>query len=61
MISPGGFENYFRELADVFRSGAAAGPDPGRLGELAARYALELDVGSVPGLCRRFGLTHPLA
>ena len=61
VISPGGFENYFRELADVFRDGGDAGPGAARLGELAARYALELDVESVPGLCRRFGLTHPLA
>ena len=61
VISPGGFENYFRELADMFRARGAAGPDPARLGELAARYALELEVDSVPALCRRFGLTHPMA
>lgn len=61
VISPGGFENYFRELADVFRDGGAARPDPARLGELAARYALELDVDSVPTLCRRFRLSHPMA
>lgn len=61
VISPGGFENYFRGLADVFRDGGDAGPDPSRLRDLCARYGLEMDVASVPGLCERFGLTHPMA
>jgi mannose-6-phosphate isomerase-like protein (cupin superfamily) len=59
IISPAGFENFFRELADVYaREG---GPDLERFADLCSRYALEMDPGSVPGLCARFGLNHPLA
>ncbi len=59
IISPAGFENFFRELADVYAS--EGGPDLARFGELCARFALEMDPDSVPGLCNRFGVTHPLA
>jgi hypothetical protein len=30
------------------------------MGELCGRYALDMDPGSAPGLCQRFGLTHAL-
>lgn len=60
VISPGGFEDYFRELAGVFRDGGEAGPDPDRMLEVCARYGLEMDLASVPDLCARFGLTHPM-
>ena len=56
IISPAGFENFFRELAQVF-----AGGDLSRMGELCGRYALDMDPTSVFGLCERFGVTHPLA
>jgi mannose-6-phosphate isomerase-like protein (cupin superfamily) len=56
IISPAGFENFFRELAEVFASG-----DLSRMGALCAGYGLDMDPSSVPGLCERFGLTHPLA
>ena len=59
IISPAGFENFFRELALVYS--AAGEPDVDRFVELCSSYALEMDPGSVPGLCERFGLTHPLA
>lgn len=49
IISPAGFEDYFRGLR-------AAWPDMGKIKELTARYELEVDVGSVPGLCARFDL-----
>jgi mannose-6-phosphate isomerase-like protein (cupin superfamily) len=57
IISPGGFEGFFEELA-----GLMAGPelDPAQLGELGARYGLEFDPDSVPRLCVEHGLTHPL-
>ncbi len=58
IISPAGFESFFRELADVYAGGE---PDVAQFGELCARYALEMDPESVPGLCERFGLTHPMA
>ncbi len=58
IISPAGFEQFFRELAALYAGGL---PDPAAMGELCGRYAIEMDPGSVPGLCERFGLTHPLA
>ena len=59
IISPAGFEDYFRSLPEVFAPGRE--PDFARLGELCARYGLEVDPSSVPALCERFGLEHPLA
>src|SRR4051794_27450572 len=53
IISPAGFEKYFDELVDA---GAQGPPDFEMLAELAARYGLDVDPGSVPGLCERFGL-----
>ncbi len=58
IISPAGFENFFRELAQVYATGE---PDLDRFADLCSRYGLEMDPGSVPGLCERFGLNHPLA
>ena len=52
VISPAGFEEYFREVA-------AAWGDLDRFAEINARYDLEMDFESVPGLCERFGVTFP--
>jgi len=52
VISPGGFEDYFREVA-------AAWGDLEAFAAINQRYALEMDFGSVPSLCARFGLTFP--
>jgi hypothetical protein len=49
VISPAGFENYFRELAAIW-------PDRTKSGELLRKYELDMDFESVPGLCARFGL-----
>ena len=59
IISPAGFENFFRELAEVYSTDGQ--PDLARFVELCSRYALEMDPESVPGLCERFGLEHPMA
>jgi mannose-6-phosphate isomerase-like protein (cupin superfamily) len=59
IISPAGFEDFFRELAEVYATDAE--PDLSRFAELCSRYALEMDPESVPGLCARFNVTHPLA
>ena len=61
IISPAGFENFFRELAEVYADAGDGGPDLARFRELCTRYALDMDPESVPGLCERFGVTHPLA
>jgi len=53
IISPAGFENFFAELVDL---GGAQAASPEVLGELCARYELEIDPESIPGLLERFGL-----
>jgi mannose-6-phosphate isomerase-like protein (cupin superfamily) len=52
VISPGGFEDYFREVA-------AAWGDLEAFARINERYELDMDFGSVPGLLERFGLTFP--
>ena len=53
IISPAGFEQFFAALGPLCDGGD---PDPGAMGELCARYALEMDPSSVPGLEERFGV-----
>lgn len=52
VISPGGFEEYFREVADAWG-------DVERFAQINEKYALDRDFETVPELCRRFGLTFP--
>lgn len=52
VISPAGFEDFFREVA-------ASWGDLAKFAEINAKYALEMDFASVPGLCARFGVTFP--
>lgn len=52
VISPAGFENYFREVA-------ASWGDLKKFAEINQKYSLDMDFNSVPGLCERFGLTFP--
>jgi mannose-6-phosphate isomerase-like protein (cupin superfamily) len=49
VISPAGFEHYFRELAAIW-------PDQAKMPELFLKYELDMDPGTVPQLCARFGL-----
>jgi len=53
IISPAGFEQFFRELSDL---GGAMTADPADLARLSERYALEMQPESVPELVQRFGL-----
>ena len=56
IISPAGFERFFAELVDL---GGVTNVDPQELAGLCARYELEMDPESVPGLVERFGLRFP--
>jgi mannose-6-phosphate isomerase-like protein (cupin superfamily) len=56
IISPAGFERFFAELVDI---GGVGAPDPAVFGELCARYELDVDPSSVPGLVQRFGVRFP--
>jgi mannose-6-phosphate isomerase-like protein (cupin superfamily) len=53
IISPAGFENFFRELSDM---GGAIKADPDELTALGERYGLHFKPESVPELVERFGL-----
>src|SRR5438270_800339 len=56
IISPAGFEQFFAELVDL---GGVTKAQPQTLGDLCARYQLEMDPESVPGLVERFELRFP--
>jgi mannose-6-phosphate isomerase-like protein (cupin superfamily) len=57
IISPAGFEKYFDEMVDLLDAGP---PDIEKLVELGARYGLEADPASIPGLLAEHGLVHPM-
>lgn len=52
IISPAGFENFFREVAEIWG-------DVEQFQRVNAKYNLDMDFDSVPRLCERFGLTFP--
>jgi hypothetical protein len=52
VISPAGFENYFREVA-------ATWGDLEQFARINDKYSLEMRFDSVAELCRRFGVTFP--
>ena len=52
VISPAGFENYFREVA-------AAWGNLEQFARINEKYSLTMDFDSIPRLCRRFELTFP--
>ena len=53
IIAPAGFEQFFAELIDL---GGVFRAEPDAVAELCARYALDMEPGTVPGLIERFGL-----
>ncbi len=57
VISPAGFENFFRELADMT---AAGPPQFADISAVADRYGLQFGQPDwLPGLISRYGLTPP--
>jgi hypothetical protein len=52
IVSPAGFQQYFRDLAEI-------GADMAQLRQLNERYAIDMDFDSIPALCDRFGLRFP--
>jgi quercetin dioxygenase-like cupin family protein len=58
IISPSGFENFFRELSEIL---AAGPPDPEQLMPLAARYGVQLGQPEwLPDVIARYSLTPPM-
>ncbi len=57
IISPGGFEHYFDELAEI-----TSRPDfsPEMIAPVAVKYGLEFDFERIPAICQEHGLEFPL-
>ena len=53
IISPAGFEHFFREFDEMTKAGNF---DPQALSE---KYGIEFDMESIPRICAEHGLTHP--
>jgi len=53
IISPAGFENYFREMAPLL---AAPERDQAAIDEVVARYELDIDFGTIPVLAQEHDL-----
>lgn len=53
MISPAGFENYFREMAPLL---AATDRDQSAIGDVVARYELDIDFDTIPTLAEEHDL-----
>ena len=53
LISPAGFEDYFRELAPLL---TAADRDEAAIGDVLRRYDLAIDFATAPQLAERYGL-----
>jgi mannose-6-phosphate isomerase-like protein (cupin superfamily) len=53
IIAPAGFEQFFAELVDL---GGVLQAPPEQVAALCARYELEMQPDTVPGLLERFGL-----
>ena len=54
IISPGGFDRYFEEMARISAGGR---PDPVLAAPIRQRYALEVDMSSVPKLTAEHKVT----
>ena len=58
LIAPGGFENYFREIAPLLPPNRSE-PDLPALGAVVAKYGLEMDFDSIALISAREGLPCP--
>ena len=56
IISPAGFERYFREIAPLLPPTNTGAIDYGALDAVMAKYGLEMDFESIPMLTERYGL-----
>ena len=54
IISPAGFEHFFRELSELLERGETD------MSDLSPKYGIEFDMGSVERICEQHGLMHPL-
>lgn len=54
LISPGGFDQYFAEMAPLLNVDGE--PDRERIGEIQAKYGLSMDIDSIGPLTQEHGL-----
>jgi len=59
VITPAGFEEYFGDIAPLL--GGDGPPDLALLGAVMGRYALDMDMSSLPRLVAEHGLNAPPA
>jgi mannose-6-phosphate isomerase-like protein (cupin superfamily) len=57
IIAPGGFEHFFDELGEAVKKGAV---DEALWMHLSETYGIEFQPETVPELCAKYGLEHPL-
>jgi quercetin dioxygenase-like cupin family protein len=57
VIAPGGFAQYFRDLAPLLHRPGP--PDLGAIAALGARFGVDFDFASLPALIERHGLDLP--
>jgi mannose-6-phosphate isomerase-like protein (cupin superfamily) len=57
LISPGGFEQYFADMASLLN--VEGPPDVTAIAEVQAKYGLSMDRDSIETLSERFGLRRP--
>ena len=59
VISPAGFENFFREMVELSSQGP---PDLAAVSQVAAAYGLRFEPAPwLPGIIERYGLTPPMS
>ena len=57
IIAPGGFEHFFDELGEAVEKGEV---NDALWGHLSERYGIDFQPETVPELCEKYGLEHPL-
>ena len=57
IISPGGFERFFEELAELYTDGRMPESEPRLV--LARKYNVEFDRSSIPELVQKYNLKFP--
>lgn len=56
IITPAGFEHYFREMSALYAASTTGIPDPQQAAALAAKYGLRMDRESIPHLIQAHNL-----
>jgi mannose-6-phosphate isomerase-like protein (cupin superfamily) len=55
VLLPGGFDDYFQQLSQLFQAGSC--PTPAAMGAIASAFGLDVDLDETGRICQRFGVT----